>query len=87
MARGPLLLGLLLLAGALALGLLRGGAEPLGAALFALDPALLNVTQAVVQRYLAPWIWDSALLPLLERPVWLVPAVLGALCLDRKSVV
>jgi hypothetical protein len=31
----------------------------------------------VVQRYLLPMIWDDLLLPVLEAPAWVVPAVLG----------
>jgi hypothetical protein len=45
--------------------------------LFRLDPGLLNLVQAVVQRYLLPMIWDDLLLPVLEAPAWVVPAFLG----------
>jgi hypothetical protein len=38
---------------------------------------LLNLVQAVVQRYLLPMIWDDLLLPVLEAPAWVVPAFLG----------
>jgi hypothetical protein len=70
------LIGLALLA--LAAGLWLGfGSDPLGAVLFRLDPGLLNLVQAVVQRYLVPMIWDDLLLPLLEAPAWAAPAVLG----------
>ncbi|WP_135466894.1 hypothetical protein [Crenalkalicoccus roseus] len=75
------LAGLLLLALAAGLGLRLGWGEPLGAALFRLDPGLLNMAQAGIQRRLAPWLWDDVLLPVLEQPSWLVPAVLGALLL------
>ena len=54
------------------------GADPLGAMLFRLDPGILNLVQAVVQRYLLPMIWDDLLLPVLEAPVWVAPAVLGS---------
>ena len=53
------------------------GGDPLGAALFRLDPGLLNLVQAVVQRYLLPMLWDDLLLPVLEAPTWVAPAVLG----------
>jgi hypothetical protein len=36
------------------------------------------LVQAVVQRYLLPMIWDDLLLPVLEAPAWVVPAILGA---------
>ena len=70
------LIGLALLALAVGLFVIFGG-DPLGAVLFRLDPGLLNLVQAVVQRYLLPMIWDDLLLPVLEAPAWVVPAVLG----------
>jgi hypothetical protein len=70
------LIGLALLALAAGLFAIFGG-DPLGAVLFRLDPGLLNLVQAVVQRYLLPMIWDDVLLPVLEAPAWVVPAVLG----------
>lgn len=54
-------LGLVLLAGALA-PLIDGGAfdgEPLGTLWFNLDSGSLNATQAFVQRYLFPALWDG----------------------------
>ena len=70
------LIGLALLALAVGLFAIFGG-DPLGAVLFRLDPGLLNLVQAVVQRYLLPMIWDDLLLPVLEAPAWVVPAILG----------
>jgi hypothetical protein len=70
------LIGLALLALAVGLFAVFGG-DPLGALLFRLDPGLLNLVQAVVQRYLLPMIWDDLLLPILEAPAWVVPAILG----------
>jgi hypothetical protein len=70
------LIGLALLALAAGLFAIFGG-DPLGAVLFRLDPGLLNLVQAVVQRYLLPMIWDDLLLPVLEAPAWVVPAILG----------
>jgi hypothetical protein len=70
------LIGLALLALAAGLFAIFGG-DPLGAVLFRLDPGLLNLVQAVVQRYLLPMIWDDLLLPVLETPAWVVPAILG----------
>ena len=76
-----LLIGVLLLAAGVAAGAMAGWDTPLGAALFQYDPALLNTAQAGIQRYVAPGLWDNGALPLLERPVWLVPAALGVLLL------
>lgn len=58
-----------------------GWEAPLGAVLYRLNPALLNMTQAGIQRHIAPWVWDDLALPLLEQPAWLVPGVLGLLLL------
>ncbi len=68
----------LLLGVGLALGFLFGWDAPAGEALFRYDPALLNTAQAGIQRYLSPALWDDAVLPLLERPSWVLPAALGA---------
>ena len=71
----------LLLAVGLALGFLTGWSAPLGAALYRYDPALLNTAQAGIQRYVSPALWDDAVLPLLERPSWVLPVVLGVVLL------
>jgi len=74
---GMRLIGLALLA--LVGGFCRvWGGGGLGAVLFRLDPGLLNLVQALVQRYLLPMVWDNVLLPVLEAPAWVIPAVLGA---------
>lgn len=52
--------------------------ESLGAVVYALDPPLLNTMQAGIQRNISPWLWDEAIVPLLEQPSWLLPALLGA---------
>jgi hypothetical protein len=75
----------LLFAAALALGFLTGWTGPLGAALFRYDPALLNTAQAGIQRYVSPDLWDVAVLPLLERPSWVVPAALGVVLLLAQA--
>jgi len=74
-------LGWSLLLLALLLGVYLGFGEPLGAVLFRLDPAVLNLAQAGLQRRVAPWAWNDVALPLIEQPVWAVPAALGALFL------
>ena len=45
----------------------------------AIDRPSLNLTQAVVQRYILPELWDFVLLPILLAPLWLVLAVPGLL--------
>ena len=54
---------------------------PLGQVAFELDPALLNMTQAGVQRHVAPWLWDDLLQPLLEQPAWPILGGLGLVLL------
>ncbi len=80
-----MLAAVLLFAAGLALGGLTGWSVPLGAALFRYDPALLNTAQAGIQRYLSPALWDEAVLPLLERPSWVLPAVGGAMLLAAQA--
>jgi hypothetical protein len=71
------LIGLVLLL--LAAGLfVMFGTDPLGALLFRLDSGFLSLVQAGVQRYLLPMLWDDVLLPVLEAPAFVAPAVLGS---------
>jgi hypothetical protein len=49
--------------------------------IFGIWPEFLNTLQAGVQRRVLPELWDWVFLPLLEAPVWVVLAVLGALLL------
>ena len=60
----------------------RAGAwrsETLGGLWAQYDVAGLNLVQAGVQRHVAPWLWDDALLPLLIAPAWLVLALAGVI--------
>jgi hypothetical protein len=41
----------------------------------AVDGDSLNLTQTAIERYGPPWVWQSAISPLLVWPAW---AVLGA---------
>lgn len=63
-----------------------GVATPLGGAIFAIDPPLLNTLQAGVQRRLSPDLWDVVFLPVLEQPAWLVPLLLGLLLLALSAL-
>jgi hypothetical protein len=42
-----------------------------------LSPGSLNLTQAVVQRYLFPWLWDPVIRTWLLWPVWISFGLLG----------
>ncbi len=53
--------------------------KPLGQQWFELFPASLNITQAAVQRHVAPWIWDPVIQWLLTLPAWLHFFVVGGL--------
>ena len=44
----------------------------------AIDRGSLNLLQAGIQRYVAPWLWEDVVLPVLLAPLWLVLAVPGA---------
>ena len=37
---------------------------------YLLEPGSLNLSQAIVQRYLHPTIWEELAVPLLQRPFW-----------------
>ena len=91
--------GWLLLAAALALlGVeaiesLEAGAYQglaLGEVWYRLDAGSLNITQAVIQRYLHPALWDPVLITILQWPGWITAGAPGgalvALCRRRQGV-
>jgi hypothetical protein len=49
----------------------------LGQLWYDVHPASLNLSQAVVQRYLHPALWDPAMITVLQAPAWLVTGILG----------
>ncbi|EWY42607.1 hypothetical protein N825_01635 [Skermanella stibiiresistens SB22] len=53
---------------------------------YGLHPGSLNLTQAVVQRYLSPSLWDPALVTILLWPAALVLAVPGIVLLALGSI-
>jgi len=61
---------------------------PVGAAWFALDPASLNITQAAIERYTFPVLWDPVMITLLNLPIWAVAGGIGLLLalLGQKRV-
>ncbi len=42
-----------------------------------IDIASLNLVQAVIQRYLLPWLWDGVILNIILLPAWVVFGVPG----------
>jgi hypothetical protein len=66
-----------LLVGAVALAMLGPSDMPLGAALFLVNHDLLRAFRSGIEAHFNHWMWDDMVLPLLIRPVWLLPACLG----------
>ncbi len=85
-----LLLGAIASLGSDAIAAIEGGAlrlRPMGEMWFTLSPATLNLVQAVVQRYLAPALWDDIILPILNWPTVVVlgtPGLLLVVLLRRR---
>ena len=50
---------------------------PLGQALLSIDPHVLEAARDAVRRDLSPALWADILVPVLMRPAWVVPAMLG----------
>ena len=46
---------------------------------YRLDVASLNLAQAVVQRYVHPFLWEGVIAPVLTLPLWIVAGVPGLL--------
>jgi hypothetical protein len=70
----------LLLVGAVALAMLAPPEMQLGRALFLLDHDLPRALHGGIEAHFADWMWTDLVLPLLVRPVWLIPASIGLLC-------
>ena len=51
----------------------------LGEHWYHLHPSSLNGTQAGIQRYIAPWLWEPGITTILLQPAWLVFAFPGGL--------
>jgi hypothetical protein len=68
------------LVGAFALASLNAPDMPLAQALFMLNRTAVEALRAGIQAHAAPWLWDSVAVPLLLRPVWLLPASIGVIC-------
>lgn len=64
----------------------RNASTALGTWWYAIDPASLNVSQAVVQRYISPALWDPYIQGLLVAPGWAVLGVLGIVLLVLARV-
>ena len=52
----------------------------------AIDIGSLNLSQAVIQRYISPWLWDPAIQTVLTAPAWLVLAIIAVLALANDAL-
>lgn len=50
----------------------QGGMASLGQVWFCLSPETLNLSQAVIQRYVSPELWDPGIIWLLGQPATVV---------------
>jgi len=64
----------------------RNASTSLGAWWYSLNPESLNVSQAVVQRYISPTLWDPYIQSLLVAPGWAVLGTLGIVLLVLARV-
>jgi hypothetical protein len=79
-ARVFTVLAAICLVGAFALASLAPPDMPLGQALYMADRSLLAGMEAFIRAHVAPWAWTGMAVPLLLRPVWLIPAAIGLIC-------
>ena len=74
----------LIVAGSEILNSLEEGAwRPLAAGLlwYKISPGGINFTQAIVQRYLHPTLWDPVIIAILQTPAWVVLGLPGLILL------
>jgi hypothetical protein len=69
-----------LLVGSVALAALMPTDTTLVQALHAMDPAAPEHVQRVVTGLLGRGLWEGAIVPVMVRPVWLIPVCLGLIC-------
>ncbi len=54
---------------------------PLGLIWFDLSPGTLNASQAAIQRYISPFLWDPLIQGLLLTPPWVLFGPIGLIML------
>lgn len=69
-----------LLVGTVAMATLAPADMLLGQALLAIDRNTVGGLQSWIESVSAHWMWTDVVLPVLVRPVWLLPASLGLIC-------
>ena len=65
---------------AVGLGSLIPADEPAGQVLANVGGGFLTGLQGFEQAHLGSWIWQHVTVPLLVRPIWLVPLAAGVVC-------
>ena len=73
------------LVAAFALATLGAADQTLGELLGDVDRSLVGATHGWLQQAGLGWVWTHALLPLIVRPSWLVPAGLGLVCIGGAA--
>ncbi len=68
------------LVGAFALASLMSPDMPLGQALATMDRGALAAVEGFFRAHMPDWMWADAAVPVLLRPVWLIPAAIGLIC-------
>ena len=68
------------LVGSVGLATLEQPDLQLGQMLVMMDGGLMAALEAGTKQHLAPWVWEYLEVPLLLRPVWLIPAAIGIIC-------
>lgn len=74
------ILAAMLLVGAFTLATVLPPDMPLAAALPMLDHDFVQQAQGYANDYLPNWVWPHVVIPVLVRPVWLLPASFGVIC-------
>ena len=59
---------------------------PVGEIWFDLHVPSLNFVQAIVQRYIHPWLWDPLLTSILLQPAWSLLGAPGAILVSLDAM-
>ncbi len=78
-------LGAFFLVLAFALAVLEPPFQSLGDLLAVLDPTLVAVLNAPPGPGMAGLVWERVVIPVLLRPDWLVPTMLGLICVGLAA--
>jgi hypothetical protein len=60
---------------------------PLGQIWYLIDPSSLNTTQAVIERYVAVWLWQGGIGMILRWPAWLTLPSIGVVCITVANMI